>query len=197
MTKDTHVIVLDTETGGLNPIVDSLLEIGIIVADLKGNIKEEFEVLINPLKPVWTAKALGINDYLYRLAQNPGAALDESEAATRLMVWSTQILKKHKHLHFMGHNIPFDIAFVDTWMSQCGYREWSSMFGRRFRDTCGLSHFLKDVGLINPEKASLEETCKYLGIKIDGQHTSLGDARATYKVYMAFMDLVKKRARLI
>ncbi len=161
-------IALDTETTGLNPKQDRIIEIG-AARVLDGMETECFQTLVNPrrLLDLRVSELTGITDGM--LADAP----DMDEVLDRFLEFAGD-------LPVLGHNILFDFSFLKR-AAVNRQRE----FERQGVDTLALCrHFMpKDV------RKSLNAACAFCGIRREGSHRALGDARDAHRLYQRLLAL--------
>ena len=153
----------DTETTGLDPKQNRVIEFGAIRFDSSG-IMARFSVLINPERPMpaEASRINGITDAM--LAGKPVAA---------------EVLPDF--LSFIGnsvlvaHNAPFDISFMNEELSRLMLPPLSN----RVVDTRILA---KDVFPGLPRYA-LQELAKHFGIEAIDAHRAEDDARVCYELF--------------
>lgn len=174
--SDLCFVVFDSETTGLLPHKDEVVQLG-AVRVLKGKIieGEEIDTLVNPGIPIPPAstKVHGVSDHMVQ------GAPDFIEVGRRFHQFSTDAV-------IVAHNAPFDMAFL-----------------RRYSDKMGVTwdHPILDTVLLSAvvfgasETHTLDALCDRLGITIPEhlRHTALGDARATAEVLVKLLPLLQAR----
>jgi ribonuclease T len=120
-------VVVDVETGGVNPQTDALLEIAAVMINLdESGVLSRGETIACHVAPfegcIINPKALEINHidpyHPFRLAKPEAAALDS--IFTPIMA----TLKQH-HCHravLVGHNSWFDLAFIKAAIARTGLK---------------------------------------------------------------------------
>ncbi len=174
-----QLIVVDTETTGLNPNTAAIIEIAAV------NVATGEEVRFVPyVSPDQLAEAspeaLHINRYYER------ALFREmlfSEHTTRAFTDLAVMLEGNT---FGGSNPAFDAALVRRY-PQPGFIEgdhihpMGEVWHHRLAD---LAAYAGPALLLAPnELVGLAQICERLGVQIDGEHTALGDARATAECF--------------
>lgn len=153
---------IDTETTGLNPDEHEIIEIAIITEYDDGSVVN-WSSKVRPAH-IETAhpKALEINGY------NED---DWADAPSQRVV--AKLVSQHlKGAIVVGHNVRFDIEFIDALFSQQGVKHrWKH---RDQIDTITLvREHLFPTGL---KSASLDNTRRWLGWSLEGAHSALKDA---------------------
>ncbi len=172
--RDLCFVAFDTETTGLSPETDDVIQLG-AVRVLKGRIVagEIMDSYVDPNRPIPPAstRVHGISDADVAGAPDFGTICQEFH-------------------HFAGgavlvaHNAPFDLAFLKREEAATGLR-WA----HPVLDTVLLSAVVFGV----TEQHSLDALCERLAIKIasERRHTALGDAEATAEVLVRLIPLLE------
>ncbi|MGR3759043.1 exonuclease domain-containing protein [Roseobacteraceae bacterium NS-SX3] len=174
--SELSYVVLDTETTGLLPHKDEIVQIGALRV-VRGRMieGEEFETLVDPGRPVPAAasKVHGITTSMVKDA--PGIA----EAARRLHRFASDSV-------IVAHNAPFDMAFLHRHAARAGIT-WD----HPVLDTVLLSAVLFGAS----EDHTLDTLCERLDVAIPPalRHTAMGDARATAEVLCKMLPMLEAR----
>lgn len=169
-------VVFDTETTGLMPNKDELVQIG-AVRVVNGRIipGEEVDQLVNPGRPIPAAstRVHGITDGMVAGAQDAGEAVGALHGFARDSV-------------LVAHNAPFDMAFLNRHARICGFTWDQPML-----DTVLLSAVLFG----ETEDHSLDALCQRLDVQIAPglRHAALGDATATAEVLCKMLPILSSR----
>ncbi|WP_297582330.1 3'-5' exonuclease [Roseibium sp.] len=172
--KGLNFVVFDTETTGLMPNKDEIVQVG-AVRVVKGRIVpgESVNQLANPGRsiPRASTKVHGITDSMVAGAPDVSAVVSGLHAFARESV-------------LVAHNAPFDMAFL-----------------HRHEKTSGLiwDHPLLDTVLLSAvlfgdtEVHTLDALCERLDIRIDPdlRHTALGDAQATAEALCKMLPILE------
>ena len=168
-----QVVVIDTETGGLNPYEHSILSIGLTSWDQSH--KREIFVLEDTL--CTHPRSMEINridiEWIKTHGVSPEVACDQIEA------FISQ-LKVPRPLLFAGHNLSFDLAFLRR-LYRHANRSLPSDFSHRSIDTHSLLWSLVAVGTCPPEVCTSDGAFNYFNVSPPEhlRHTAMGDALAT------------------
>lgn len=166
-------VVFDTETTGLDPARDEIVQIGAVRA-VNGRLVEGevFDMLVNPGRPIPPASSRvhGITDEMVAGAPTVGPAAGRFHDFAR-------------HAVLVAHNAPFDLAFLERARRASGVT-----FDNPVLDTVLLSAAIFGTG----ETHTLDAIAERLGVGIDGtaRHTALGDARATAEVLIRMLPVL-------
>lgn len=178
------IAFLDTETGGLNPHTDALLEVGFLVPE---NPKLSFSAVINP------CPTLQITDRSKLVNGWPKAyeGRERLEESTVLLLLHRRIAESGVKL-LVCHNAPFDISFLKAAAQRSRpafEREPDSPTFTLPRTLCtmAMGHALNLMGAFSEDRPCpsldflLAELCP--GFQRPKTHNALDDARSTEAVY--------------
>jgi DNA polymerase-3 subunit epsilon len=183
------LVFLDTETGGLDPLKHSLLQVALVIPDGDSFIELQWDIRHNYYET--TPQALAINGI--DLDKHHMQATPASDAANEIWnVLDTLHLVDGKILP-VGHNIGFDIGFLAKFMLDHGYN-LNNLVSYHKIDTVSILQFLRDCGKL-PENLmigslSLEPICQKLGLVETQTHSALDDARLVRDLYSKLKTLV-------
>lgn len=177
--RDLTFTVFDSETTGLDPDKDDVVQLG-AVRIVNGRIigSETFEMLVNPGRPIPpnASKVHGIDDAMVADA----AGFAQARAAFQNYVADTVLV---------AHNAPFDMAFLNRNMP-----ENAVPFDNLVIDTVHLSAIVFGGSATH----TLDALCDRLGIVIpqNERHTALGDAKSTAQAFVAMLPVLEARGLL-
>jgi DNA polymerase III alpha subunit (gram-positive type) len=182
-------LVVDTETGGLESKRDSLLEIGAaLYSSLNDKPLDKFHCLIDiPEDTRWTcARALAVNKYLSKIERGTRDKFNfipRPEAAVDFMKFSIEMLRYKPTL--VGHNLGFDIGFIDRFLETHGYPGWPELFYHKKIDTQSILSGMMFAGFYpGLQHTGLRKACEYFGFKVDDTHSADEDVVNTWKLFM-------------
>lgn len=181
------ILFIDTETGGLDPRIHSLLSIG-LVAWRDGNILKSTEIFIKNAEYTLTPGALNINGIDIVSMQKKDNAYYPNNARRHMRKFmSDNGFDTNKVTTLGGHNTWFDVSFIDRILS-IGERD--ALFSHRYVDTASLliaylDKKSKGERLFNP---SIYEAARYFGIKTFREHTAECDAILAAKLYNRMLE---------
>lgn len=173
---DLTFVVFDTETTGLLPHRDAIVQLA-AVRVVRGRIVpgEVIDALVNPGRPIPAAatRVHGVSDAMVADAPDIVTVGRQFHAFARDAV-------------IVAHNAPFDLAFLNRDAAAMGVR-----FDHPVLDTVLLSAVLFGAG----ETHTLDALCDRLGVVIPPElrHTALGDARATAEALCAMLPMLVGR----
>ena len=168
--------VFDTETTGLLPHKDEIVQIG-AVRVVNGRIVpgETINQLVDPGRPI------------------PPASTKVHKVTDAMVAGQPNIAKAGRQFHgfardsvIVAHNAPFDMAFMQRHKDRMGV-----VWDHPILDTVLLSAVLFGAS----ETHTLDALCDRLGVTIPEalRHTALGDAQATAEVLVRMLPMLEAR----
>ncbi len=174
--RDLTFVVFDSETTGLDPAKDAVVQLG-AVRIVNGRIvaSETFETLVNPGRPIpaQSTKVHGIDDNMVADAPNFAQARDAFQTYVADAV-------------IVAHNAPFDMAFLNRNLAA-----GEQPFQNPVMDTVHLSAIVFGGSAVH----TLDALSDRLKVTIPDtmRHTALGDAMATAEVFIAMLPILEAR----
>jgi len=173
------IFYLDTETTGVNPVENDIIEIAGII-EIDSIVKEEFDFNVRPHNFInISQRALEINKTtVEQLKTYPAPKVVLNKIVT---IFDKYIDKYNKHDKFIscGHVIGFDVGFLFEFFKKGGNNFCGSYLDYHKMDTAALLLSLVSVGKFDMKNIKLETACKEFGITLDNAHNALADVRAT------------------
>ncbi|HKZ91561.1 MAG TPA: polyribonucleotide nucleotidyltransferase [Candidatus Limnocylindrales bacterium] len=156
VTTGASFVVFDTETTSRDASTGELVEIGAVrVRD--GELVERFSTFVKPTRGIVGKQVHGIT------AADVAAAPGPAEAARQLMAWAAGDI-------LVGHNVGFDIAFVEAALG-----DGTRIEPGRYLDTLVLARAAyPDLGV-----HKLPDLVEFLELAVSPEHRALADAEAT------------------
>lgn len=173
--RSLEYAVVDVETtGGAAARGDRITEIGIVVVDGAGEVRDTYSSLINPGRPIppFISKLTGITDELVRDA--PPFAAVAAEVAERV---SGRV--------FVAHNVAFDWGFVDHELVAA---RGVGLTGRRL---CTVRLARRVVPELT--RRSLGYLSDFFGVENPARHRALGDAHTTALIFAQLLARLEER----
>lgn len=169
-------VVFDTETTGLLPHKDEIVQIGALrVVRNRIVAGEQFGTLVDPGTPIPAAstKVHGISDAMVQ------GAPDIGQAARAFHRFASDAV-------IVAHNAPFDMAFLRRHAKRAGV-SWD----QPVLDTVLLSAVLFGAS----QSHTLDALCERLEVTIPPalRHTAMGDAQATAEVFCKMLPMLEAR----
>ncbi len=159
----TRYVAIDTETTGLNPELDEIIEVAAIAFDL-GGIVDELHALVRPVRTV-----------PFQIERLTGIAPSELETAPRFSTIAREVEAFIGDSAVVGQNPGFDLAFLGregVWPSGPAY------------DTFDLAQLL----LPGLGEYSLRSIADHLQIDFPTRHRARADADAARLVFIALRE---------
>lgn len=191
-----HYLWFDTETGGLNPEIHSLLTAYFAVCDKDLKMMDELYLQLKPedlSKINVTEGAMKVNNInLEEHLKDPNTVTYEEGQKILLNFFAKHKIKgKRKSLQPCGHNVAFDKDMI--WHQLVPKDVWEKDVHYRTLDTSPVCSFLKDVNLIPQDVGSLTSLVEYFGIPMGEAHNARGDVLMNIEVYKAMRNLMKEK----
>ncbi len=189
---DQRLLVIDTETGGLDADVHSVLSIGAVVW-APGIIGDTLEIFISEDTVSVQPDALRINKADLVWLRDHGVSPTVAVSVLETFVRSHFDLSDHKtRVGLAGHNLGFDIPFLKRLYRQTGFL-YCDLFSHRTIDTAGILRFLTLAGLLPLSEAGSTEAFEYFQIAVPSRHTALADAVATAQLLDKLVALLLRQ----
>lgn len=188
-----HTLCLDLETTGLNEDKPSIIEIGCVHYNGEERLSD-FNIKFQP-KPGKgiSLGALKVNKAtLEKLASYP----TYEEGLKAFVSYLTDHIFPavgNKKLKITGQNVGFDIQLLRAALEELGFCGWQYIFDHSINDTSVLGNALRDAGILEFDKMSLENLAVVLGISVNKEllHTALYDAELSGLVHFAILKLLR------
>jgi len=200
--KDSTIYVsLDTETGGLDPLENNLLEVAVYSPTVG---EDSFYVWEGHLSV--DPRAMEVNGIDLETVRDVG--LSPRQAVTRLTDFFMPMLVTHR-VQILGSNIGFDVGFLRR-LYACARQDWSEEDGRcstkppsipqyltyRTLDTGVLLWAAKQAGLL-PEDLPLktDAALEFFCIQPEegeARHRALGDAKMIFELHQELVRLLQR-----
>lgn len=169
---EVEFAVLDVETTGLAPGRHRLIEVGCVL--VRGReLGAIYSRLVQPERkiPQFITKFTGISEYMVRRAATAGVVLRE----LRDFIGQRPVV---------GHNVGFDLSFVNYEAERCGL---APAFPLEGVDTIALARRY----LAGMRRAKLDRVAAALHIPVRDRHRALPDARITAQVFVHLLAMAQ------
>ncbi len=190
-----NFLVVDTETGGIDSKTNKLLEIAAAVYNSHGEKIDSFHIFLSEeacANKTTSLVALKLNKY--RTRTSPLPLETNKEAAIKFSNWILEVSLKHNPI-LVGHNVDFDIKFIDEFMKENGFIEWNKVFGIHHIDTLMLAKVLQLTQNIKSKYLNLSAVAEELGVINKDAHTAMSDVDTTAKILIRMLNLIKSRGQ--
>lgn len=179
------LVFIDTETGGLDPQIHSLLSLGMVAINYSVQVPYYWTFSLDNYN--CTQEALNINhldiEELRRTGKKECQIAEEFLAA----IQEIELIDGEK-ITLAGHNVSFDINFLKEFLKRNNI-SFHKHFHYRSVDTASILRYLYDKGVFPEKFASLETACKILGVANVQTHNAIDDAYLTYALYQRLLQL--------
>lgn len=117
---------IDVETTGLVPGWHEMIDIGLVMTDLQGNVVDSLFVLVQPEHPERaSAGAVAVNAFDAARWRERGA-LPPEQAVEQILAFHKRVAGD-KHVLMVAYNSQFDTAFLDHLFRRGGH-SWREMY---------------------------------------------------------------------
>jgi DNA polymerase-3 subunit epsilon len=161
-------VAFDVETTGLDPTLESVIEVGAVKFDSTG-VVDEYQRLVNPGRPIHpdAIAVHGITDEMVALSPPISDILPE-------------VLSFFDDSTLIAHNAPFDIGFFDAEFARSGVEPPKNTI------LCTLT--LARAVFPGLPRYGLEALVKRLQIPSGGHHRAQADAAHTAELFRRLLD---------
>ena len=171
--EDREFVIFDVETTGLSSVYDTIIEIGAVKMK-NGEVLERFDKFINPHHPLseQTINLTSITDEMVSVA-------DDEDVVIK------QFQDFYGDRPLCGHNVQFDVGFVNAALRRAGLSEIT----QPVVDTLEVSR------LLHPEqnRHTLDSLAKKYNVSLEHHHRANQDAEATGYLMYKLLDTFKKK----
>lgn len=199
MDFNNTFLVIDTETGGLDPGKHSLLSIAGVIWGLETPPQTLFSFYVREDNLSIDPEALAVNKINLNEVVSKGltpkeACLFIQQKLTLVLNPNSETFLPSEPLTVAGHNVGFDIAFLKRLFRLGNSDVYSKLFSHRSLDTASVLKFLQLMGHIPSGKVNSDILFQYCGVVVpeEHRHTALGDAVGT----AASLDYLLKKFRM-
>ncbi len=156
-------IIIDTETTGLSPYTERIIEIGAIKIE-NGQISDTFREYVNPKRPIPLniTNLTGISDAMVKNA----SLIDE--VLQRFIAFAGEYI-------VIAHNAKFDMDFINGELRRCDAEE---PFNNNYIDSLEISRYCY------PEAPNhkLATLCAFLKLNAKNSHNVIDDCKCVYEL---------------
>lgn len=166
-------VVIDVETTGNNPKKgDRIIQIGAVIVE-QGKIVDKFSSYVNP----------ETNISLF-IQQFTGITNEMVEDAPSFSSIAPIIMEYLNGAHFVAHNVPFDLSFLQNELDLSGYNSFSGPV----IDTVELARLL----MPSEESFKLNHLATRLHIDHNRPHQADSDAEVTAEIFIYLLDKLRE-----
>lgn len=187
--RNETIVVIDTETGGLDPSQHSLLTVAFIVTrNLEIIASKEWHLKHDVYHT--TERALEINGI--DIEAHDVAATPAVEAISDLLDFLNHHRLPEERIVLFGQNTIFDKQFIEAAVKQFGHeKRYRSLVSHRYIDLMSITAFLNLSGHIKTDNLGLDALITSLGVEREQRHSALGDARMTFNALISMYKILK------
>lgn len=190
------IVAFDSETGGLDPNEHDLLTAYFAILDDALNVVDELYLKLKPddgRAPAVTEEAMKVNgiDLNAHMADPETLPYSEAKKVLALFLAKHLVEKKKKTLVAAGHNISFDISFIQKYVLP--KKTWDQLFTHRYLDTMPVAVFLKFVKWWPEEIGTLTSIVKHLNLPMRNAHNAKDDTLMFVDVLKAIFSIFKDK----
>jgi DNA polymerase III epsilon subunit-like protein len=167
------LVFIDTETGGLNPAKDAILQVGLF----HPSSGISMEILVNDTVGDVSEKALEVNQLSLDTVRNSGLCVNKAAEAVSAFIQRVKAKVGKHRMYSVGHNVSFDTAFLRRLFMLANAKCPREFLFNRSIDTHAMLYLRDDPTSLD---AALE---KYQIPKPSSRHTALADAKLTAELY--------------
>ncbi len=181
--KNNKILWFDTETTGLDPQKNSIIQIAGIV-EINGEVKDEFNLKSNIFDDTEvTQESLNVHNISIEIIKSfPKPQLVKRTLTNILEKYIDKYDKTDKFIP-AGYNVAFDISMLNSFFFKCGDNYLGSYIERRRAiDVMSLANYCRIKNIFDTETARLENTAKHFGITIQA-HDAMSDITATRELF--------------
>lgn len=172
------VLYIDTETTGLDPVKNGILQISGII-EIDGQVKEEFDIKMQPMTgDVVEEKALAVTGTTLEMIHGYQSGTEGYNAIIKMFDRYIEKYDKMDKFQVVGYNVRYDMDMLKAWFTKNGNSFMGSYMGWQPFDVMAVCHMLKYMGKLSLPDYKLSTLCAHFGIAIQA-HDALSDIRAT------------------
>ena len=166
---DKDVVVFDIETTGFSPVINEIIEIGVVKIH-EGKIIDRFSSFVKPSEPIpkKITELTGISNELVKDAETINIILP-------------RFLEFIEGSILVAHNSSFDISFIKEAAKKSGFQ-----FDYKSIDTWTLSKLL----FHELSSYSLDNVAKACSVSLENHHRAVDDAEATAEIYLKMIEML-------
>lgn len=171
--EDREFVIFDVETTGLSSVYDTIIEIGAVKMK-NGEVLERFDKFINPHHPL-SEQTINLTSIIDEMV----SAADDEDVVIK------QFQDFYGDRPLCGHNVQFDVGFVNAALRRAGLSEIT----QPVVDTLEVSR------LLHPEqnRHTLDSLAKKYNVSLEHHHRANQDAEATGYLMYKLLDAFKKK----
>lgn len=203
LTMNNIIVFADVETTGFNPEVDVIVEVAMVIQNRDGGLITFQRYIRWDSYPENFKEAFEVSGITLELLDKKG--FPPRKVYEDLLAWlkfNTGYFLNNKNVFIAGHNISFDVRFLEVFMKKMWKKETDELLHKIFLspkiDTMTLYAEAMMRGAV-PDTSSfkLKTLCNKLDIKVDNFHSALDDAIASMRVRNKVWKLIEPDTRQV
>jgi len=183
------ILWLDTETTGLYPVKNDIIQLSCIV-DIDGKEVDRFNSYMKPFdEGNIQYEALSVTGHKREDVLNfPDPVVVFNDFIDFL---DKHVDKYNRNDKFIlgGHNVIFDKKFIESTAKKCGFKYLFSYIDYHTMDTAQMVMICRLLGFMGPGSTKLIDVCKQFGIELSA-HDSMNDIKATKELAYTLKSLI-------
>lgn len=204
MTKENPYIILDFETGGLDSKKNAITQLGMYCVD--GATLQEigrYQTYVSPYLYQYDQKALDYTGITMQLLNLKGESIKEVAKTVFTLIKEWHV-KANGGTHtkkpvIIGHNIKFDIGFLQQLAKEGGYQLNTYLDGQvdfygnyqpAYLDTMYISK-LAHAADKNFTSYTLGKCCEKMGVELIDAHNAMGDVIGTKELLIKYVNRLR------
>lgn len=185
------LLIIDTETGGLDPERHSIIQLGAVVWE-DGQLGESIELLICEMKLSLSDSAMAINRIPVEKIYAEGLMC--VQAVEKFHEFLNRNFPEDQPIILAGHNVGFDISFMKRLYKKAHtFDLFEKTYSHRSLDTAGIVRFLILAQKLPSGLEGSDAAFKHFGIEPTEQerHTAMADAKSTGLLLTNLLECLK------
>jgi predicted DnaQ family exonuclease/DinG family helicase len=165
-------VSIDLETTGLNYSTDKIIELSAVKYE-SGNVIDVFTKLINPNKV--------ISPFIENFTGIKNSDVNNKESFLDI---SNDFMAFIKDLPIVGHNIQFDLIFLDKALNNT-----HDIYNQSY--ICD-TYYLSKIFLYSSNSFKLQSLCHDFDIEVGNSHRAEDDARSAGDLFLVLLEIIQK-----
>ena len=184
------LLFLDTETTGLDPSKNGIIQIAGMV-EIDGEVKEEFDLRVKPFPgQVISEEALKVTGKTVEEIQTYTEPLIGYRSFTEMLDKYVDKFNRADKFYMVGQNTKFDYDFMTEWFKRNGNPYFYGYVNYHLLDVIQATALFTVAGKMKLQNMKLGTVCEHFGIPLKA-HDALEDIRATRQVFYKYVDMIK------